>query len=305
MAKIQLKPVNEQIVVVFGASSGIGRATAKRFASRKATVVAVGRDKAALDALVHEIESASGHAVAMIADTAIFQEVKSVADETVRCFGRIDTWVHVAGTGIYSRFADMQPEEFERSIHVNLMGQVYGAMAALPHLRKNGRGALIHVSSVESQIGLPFQSAYASAKHGMKGFLDVLWLELKHDKVPVSLTNIMPATIDTPFFSNSMTKLGFKPRAMPPVYQPEQVAEAIVHAAESPRRNIVVGAAGHVLIWMKRLLPGVIDFMLLKTAFKGQLSKEKKMPYAPSSFYAPDTHDPRIHGGWTSHGQAA
>jgi NAD(P)-dependent dehydrogenase (short-subunit alcohol dehydrogenase family) len=294
MPRVTLKPVDEQVVVIFGASSGIGRMTALQFANEGAKVMLAGRKEDALRTLVDTIRASGGHASYCMADAANFVEVKQVAEQTIDRFGRIDTWAHIAGVGAYARFEDMTPEEFEQCVRVNLLGQAYGAMAALPYLKRQG-GALIHVSSVEAEVSLPFQSAYAAAKHGVKGFIDSLRLELEHDEIPVSVTNIMPAVINTPFFNNAYTKLGVKPKGMPPFYEPEDVAEAIVSAAEEPQRDVIVGGSGLLYVWGKRLMPRLMDIIMLQTAFKGQLSRQPKSPYDPSNLVRSDQAEARIH----------
>src|SRR5690606_26156298 len=143
-------------------------------------------------------------------------------------FGRIDTWVHVAAVSLYATVEDTTLAEFRQILDVNLMGQVHGAKAALPYLRREGRGALIHVSSIEAIRALPYQGAYAASKHGVKGFIESLRMELKHEGLPISVTNVMPASINTPLFDHARTKIGTKPKGLPPIYQPEVVVEAIV-----------------------------------------------------------------------------
>ena len=196
---MQLKPIEEQVVALMGASSGIGRETALRFAERGAKVVVAARNERGLDSLVDEIRDAGGSAVAIPADTSDFDQVKAVADRAAEEYGRLDTWVHLAAVGLFATFEQTTPEEFERVIDVNLIGQVYGAMAALPHLKREGRGALIHISSVEAKRSFPFHSAYGASKHGMDGFLESLRVELKHEGWPISVTQVMPGTINTPF----------------------------------------------------------------------------------------------------------
>lgn len=299
MANVELKPVSQQVAVIFGASSGIGRATALEFARKGAKLIVVGRKEMALASLVEEIQALGSDGVAMAADTAHFDEVEAVAREAARRFGRIDSWIHVAGVGIYSRFTELTPREFDQTIRVNLLGQAYGAMVAIPHLKRNpGGGALILVSSIVSQVPFPLLSAYAASKHGMKGFIDTMRIELKHDGVPVSVTNIMPAVIDTPFYQHAKTKLGVQPKVVPPVYSPEKVAAAIVRAAEHPKRDVVVGASGHFLIWSKRLFSPLYDWVLSKVGITPQYSNLPKSPDAPSELFAAETPDAAIHGGW-------
>jgi NAD(P)-dependent dehydrogenase (short-subunit alcohol dehydrogenase family) len=210
---MRLKTVEEQVVVVFGASSGIGRETALRFARRGAKVVVAARTESALSSLVTEIQQFGGEAIYCVSDAADFEQVKGVADLAIQHFGRIDTWAHVAGTAVIGPFEQTTPEEFKRVIEVNLMGQVYGAMVALPHLKREGRGALVHVTSVEARRSLPLQSSYSASKHGVEGFLDALRVELAHEKVPVSITNIMPGVINTPFYTKVRSRLGVQPTA--------------------------------------------------------------------------------------------
>src|SRR5215207_210321 len=178
---MQLKPVEEQVVALMGASSGIGRETALRFARRSAKVVASARREEGLDSLVEEIRGEGGEAIAVPADTSEFDQVKAVADRAVEEYGSLDTWVHLAAVGLFATSEQTTPEEFARVIDVNLRGQVYGAMAALPHLKREGRGALIHVSSMSAKRSIPLQSAYCASKHGIDGFLEALRVELKHE----------------------------------------------------------------------------------------------------------------------------
>src|SRR5215204_4116118 len=249
---MQLKPVEEQVVVVMGASSGIGRDTALRFANRGAKVVLSARGEKGLNSLVEEIRHDGGQAVAVPADVAEFARVKEVADRAVEKYGRLDTWVHLAAVGLYATFEQTTPEEFQQVVDVNLMGQVYGAMAALPHIKREGRGALIHISSLEAKRSFPYHSAYAAAKHGIDGFLEALRVELKHEGWPISVTQVMPGTINTPFFDKGRTKLGVKPVGIPPIYEPETVSNIILYAAENRARDLVSGGAAQALIINQR-----------------------------------------------------
>ena len=295
---MRLKPLNQQIVVVMGASSGIGRATALGFAEHGATVVCSARDEAGLATLVEEIRAGGGKAIALVADAADPEQMTGVAAFTAQELGRIDTWVHVAAVTVYARFEDTTPAEFARVIEVNLLGQIHGALAALPHLRRAGRGALICVSSVESMVSLPFQSAYAASKHGMVGFLDSLRIELAREGVPISVTNIMPSGINTPLFQKALTRLGVKPRPPPPVYAPELVSQAILHAACTPRRDLVVGGAGWALLLAQRLSPSLTDVILGGPAgLDSQLTDRPKSPDARHNLFEPSPDDPaRVEG---------
>jgi NAD(P)-dependent dehydrogenase (short-subunit alcohol dehydrogenase family) len=288
------KPIAEQVVVVLGAASGIGRETALRFASRGAKVVVADNDAGSLETLVAEISGPGGTAISVLADTADFAQVSAVAEAAVREFGRLDSWIQVAAVGIWAPFMDTTIEEFKRIIDVDLMGQVYGAKAALPYLVDNG-GALVHVSSIEARRALPFHAPYSAAKHGVDGFLEALRMELRKGKVPVSVTEILPSTINTPFFNKSISKIGVKPMGIPPFYDPGIVANAILHAAVHPHREIVVGGAGKGLLTLQRISPSLVDGLMLLAGFGGQETNEPKGADAPNNLYAP-VGDDRVRG---------
>jgi NAD(P)-dependent dehydrogenase (short-subunit alcohol dehydrogenase family) len=284
---IALKPIERQVAVVFGASSGIGRATALAFARRGARVVVSARGETGLRSLVDEIQSAGGSALSVPADATDFEQVRGVAERAVAAYGGIDTWVQLAAVTVYATFEQTTPEEFRRVVEVNLIGQANGAWAALPHLRRSGGGALIMVSSIEARRALPYHSAYAASKHGVGGLSEALRLELRHEGAPVSVTNIMPPSINTPFFDKARTKLGVKPMGLPPVYPPELVADAILHAAEHPVREIVVSGVGKLMDMSERLSPQLMDAFMLRFGFEGQKTAEPKALGAPDNLYEP------------------
>lgn len=285
MGRLRLKPLERQVVAILGASSGIGRAAALSFSRRGAKLVVAARGRQGLNSLVAQIQHEGGQACAVTADTINFTQVRAVAAEAVQRYGRLDTWVHTAAVSIYAGFEETTPEEFKHIVETNLTGQAYGAMAALPHLRRGGGGALIHVSSVEARRALPFQSAYAASKHGIRGFLAALRLELAQSGANISITEVMPSSINTPFFEKARTRLGVKPRPVPPIYHPQLVADAIVYAAEHPTPEIVVGGAGRALIALDAVLPRAADALLSSIAFKGQRTAELKTENAPDNLY--------------------
>jgi NAD(P)-dependent dehydrogenase (short-subunit alcohol dehydrogenase family) len=284
---MQLKPISEQVVAIIGASSGIGRETALQFAKKGAKIVVSARNELGLNSLVAEIQAFGGEAIAIKGDVADFEQVKAIADYTVEQYGRLDTWVHCAASGVIAPFAEITPEEFKRVIDVTLMGQVYGAMAALPYLKQEGRGAMIHISSMEGRRALPLQSPYSTAKHGLEGFLESLRVELQHDKLPISVTSIKPAVINTPFYNHVLTKLGVKPTGLPPYYSPKLVAEAILHTAEHPTRDFIVGDVGRILDLAQRLSPELMDAILVAIGFSGQRTSEPKSAEGQNNLYAP------------------
>lgn len=284
---MQLKPIYQQVVAVVGASSGIGRETALQFAARGAKVVISARSKEGLETLVEEIRSRGGEAIAIPADVSNFEQVQAIADKAVEQYGRLDTWVHAAATGVLARFDQITPEEFQRVIDVNLMGQVYGAMAALPHLKREGRGALIHISSMEGRRSLPLQSPYCAAKHGIEGFLESLRVELQHEGIPISVTSVKPAVVNTPYYNKVRTKLGVKPTGIPPYYEPSLVADAILYVAENPTRDFIVGDVAKVLDLLQRLSPELVDALLLLIGFQGQRTNDPKSEDAPHNVFEP------------------
>jgi NAD(P)-dependent dehydrogenase (short-subunit alcohol dehydrogenase family) len=293
---MQLKPINQQVVAIVGASSGIGRETALQFAARGAKLVVSARSKTGLETLVEEIQSRGGEAVAVPADVTNFEQVQAIASKAVEQYGRLDTWVHAAATGILARFDQIEPEEFKRVIDVNLMGQVYGAMVALPHLKREGRGALIHISSMEGRRSLPLQSPYCAAKHGVEGFLESLRVELQHEGIPISVTSIKPSVINTPYYNKVQTKLGVKPTGIPPYYQASLVTEAILYVAEHPTRDFIVGDVGKVLDLLQRLSPELVDTLLLLVGFQGQRTNEPKSEDAPNNVFEPIQGYDRVEG---------
>ena len=296
---MQLKPIQDQVVAVVGASSGIGRETALQFAKKGAKLVVSGRSEEKLASLVDEIRSFQGEVTSVIAEVTDFDQVKAIADKAVEVYGRLDTWVHLPATAVFALFEETKPEEFKRVIEVNLLGQVYGAMAALPHLKREGRGALIHISSVEGIRSLPLQSSYGAAKHGIEGFLESLRVELQHEEVPISVTSIRPAVINTPFWDNAMTRLGVQPAGIPPYYDPRLVADAILHTATHPTRDFFVGDSARVLDFLQKLSPSLVDALLLQFGFPLQRTDEPKSEDDPNNLYEPVVTDTRIDGDFT------
>lgn len=284
---MQLKPIAQQVVAVVGASSGIGRETALQFAKRGAKVVAAARNQAGLDSLVAEIRQAGGEATAIVADVSDFEQVKAIADKAVEQYGRLDTWVQNAAVEIYASFEDTTVEEFRRVMEVNFLAHVYALKVAVPYLKQAGQGAMIHTTSVEAMRSLPLQSAYAASKHAVSGLLESVRVELMHDKVPVSITEVQPAGINTPLFDKAITRLGMKPQGTPPLYSPKAVAEAILYVAEHPTRDIVVGDAGKMIALLQRLSPPLLDAYLVRSGFDSQRTNQPKAEDAPNNLYAP------------------
>ena len=293
---MRLKPVQEQVVVILGASSGIGRETALRFAGRGAKVVVAARGEAGLASLVEEIRAGGGEATYVTCDVTDPAQVEAVAAAAVGAFGRIDTWVNVAAVSIYARFEETTPEEFRRIMDVNFMGQVHGAQAAIPRLRRAGGGALIAISSVESRVGMPLHSAYSASKHAVEGVLDALRRELMEEGAPISVTSVKPTTIDTPLFDNSRTKLGVRPKGPPPVYDPGVVADCVLYAAEHPVRELFGGGAARMMSLSQTLAPRLMDAVVSRIAGPAQRSDVPKTSTDPDNFDAPREEEQRVRG---------
>lgn len=281
-----------------GASSGIGRLAALEFARRGARVVVAARDAEGLDTLVDEIRTEQGKAVSVTADVTDFDQVNEVARAAVDHYGRLDTWVHLAGVSLYSAVRDMMPDEFKQVIDVNLVGQAYGAMAALPHLRHVGSGAFISVTSIEAFAALPLQSAYAASKHGVHGFLESLRLELRHEGLPISVTEIIPSTMNTPLFDKARTRLGVKPKGQPPVYEPEVTVATILYAAEHPVRAMVAGGGGRLLTAMRTATPRLALWFLGTVPFSGQRTNEPRSVTAPDNLFEPVAGLAQVRGNY-------
>lgn len=291
----KLKPLGEQVVVITGASSGIGLATAKMAAERGAQVVLVSRDEEDLGRAAAEIRSTGGRAVHFAADVADRAAVERVAREVVVQFGRIDTWINNAGVSVYGLIEEVPLEDARRLFETNYWGVVNGSLAALPHLRSGG-GALINVGSVLSDTGYPLQGHYAASKHAVKGFTDSLRLEVEKSGAPVAITLIQPAAIDTPYPEHAGNHLGVEARHMPPVYAPEVVARAILRCAEKPERNVLVGGSGKAFSASEKFMPRLFDLLKEATGFEGQ--RTDRPVRDTDTLHHPRPHDGRVRGSY-------
>lgn len=261
---VRLKPVREQVIVITGASSGIGLATAREAAKRGARVVLAARNGDALAAIERDIRAAGGDALAVPTDVGSREQVQHLADEAVRRYGRFDTWVNNAGVGLFGRLEEASDEDHRKIFETNFWGLVYGSLIAVGHLKVQGGGALINLGSVASELGFPMQGMYAASKHAILGFTDSLREELIAEKAPVSVTLIKPAAINTPYPQNARNYMDVEPKLPPPVYQPEDAAAAILHAAEHPVRDAYVGGGGRAMAGLESLLPGAMDWVAAK-----------------------------------------
>lgn len=291
---VQHKALRDQVIVITGASSGIGLATAERAARGGARVVLAARNGPALETIAARIEQHGGRALAVVTDVANRGDLERLARRAIEAFGGLDTWVNNAGVGIFGRLEDVSDEDHRQLFEVNFWGLVYGTQIAAAHLRARGGGAIVNLGSVVSDVAFPIQGMYCASKHAIKGFTDAFRMELEEAGDPISLTLIKPASINTPFPAHAKNYLGQEPKLPPPVYAPEDVADTIVHAAVHGGRDYYIGGGGKLISSLNKHIPAAIDFMGSRF---GPQQESAGPPARPKegSLYAP-THDGEMHG---------
>lgn len=298
--------VKGKVVVVTGASSGIGRATALAFASAGASVVLTARNAEALEDAVRGCERKGGRALAVPADITDMFEVKEVARRAAEHFGRIDVWVNCAAVAVFAPFSEVPLEDFRRVLDVNVMGYVHGAKAALPYLREQGRGVLVNVASIVGGVAPPYGHAYAMSKFAVRALGMSLRQELTLERArKIHVCTVMPATIDTPFFQHAADYTGRRAVAMPPVYTPQRVARTIVNLVRVPRREVVVGPIGRLMLTQAKLLPSLTERMLASQTDRGQLSRTEPQQDTQGNLYAPPPGPGSVTGGWNGRRKTA
>ena len=277
-----------RVVAVTGASGGIGRATAVAFGARGDAVALVARGTEGLEAAAAEVGRAGGKALVVPTDVADADQVQRAVARIEDELGPIDIWVNVAFTSVFSRFQQIEPEEFKRVTEVTYLGYVYATMAVLPRMTARGRGTIVHVGSALAYRGIPLQTAYCGAKHAIQGFHESLRCELLHEKSPVKVTMVQMPAVNTPQFSWVLSRLPRRPQPVPPIYQPELAADAVVYAAEHPeRREYWVGGTTAATLVANAVAPGILDRYLARTGFSSQQTDEPQPADEPENLWRP------------------
>ncbi len=284
--KTQLKELAQQVIVITGASSGIGLTTARMAAERGARLVLVARNGEALETIAGDLRALGAEVLCVVADVGHEDEVRAVARQAIERFGGFDTWVNNAGVSIFGRNEEVSREDQRRLFDTNFWGVVHGSLAAVEHLKKNG-GALINIGSELSDTSVPLQGMYAASKHAVKGFTDSLRIELMEEEAPVSVTLIKPAAIDTMFVPHAKNYMDVEPKLPPPIYAPDLVANAILTAAQHPHRDVYVGAASKLTSSTAHHAPAVLDSLMKRLMFKQQRSDQPAGDRDNNSLYSP------------------
>jgi NAD(P)-dependent dehydrogenase (short-subunit alcohol dehydrogenase family) len=292
---VKKKRLAEQVIVVTGASSGLGRAIARGAGERGAKVVVTARNDEALQNCVAEIERAGSEALAVSADCAEQTEVERVVAEAVGRFGRIDTYVANAIVTVYAEAERLEADELHQVMDADFFGVVYGYWAALPHLRES-KGTFLHVSSALAYRGIPLQAAYCSAKAAARTFLESARVEEQKAGSGVAVSLVLPGAINTPQFDRDRQKLGYQPQPVPPIYQPEPFAEATLRCAERPIRELPISWGAQKLLWGQKLSPRAGDWILRRNGWRGQHTDEPKPVDAPDNLFDTLPGDPGAHG---------
>lgn len=286
-----------KVVVITGATAGVGRATAQAFAKRGAHLGLLARDKKRLEATENEVEKLGGKAIGISVDVANAKAIEKAAQTVEKKFGPIDVWINNAMTSVFSPAKSMLPEEYEQVTKVTYLGYVYGTITALKSMLKRNKGVIIQVGSALAYRGIPLQSAYCASKHAIQGFTESVRTELIHDNSNVHITMVQMPALNTPQFEWVKSRLPNKAQPVPPIFQPEVAAQAIVWASENRRRELRVGLSSELSIQANKFFPGFLDNYLAKSAYKSQQTPEKADPNRPSNLYE------AVPGNFSAHGR--
>jgi len=281
----------QKVVVITGGTAGVGRATAQRFAHAGYRVAILARGQDGLEATRRELG-----ALAIECDVANASQVLDAAGRIARELGPIDLWINNAMTTVFGRFTSMTPEEFERVTNVTYLGYVWGTRAALEHMIPRKRGMIIQVGSALAYRSIPLQSAYCGAKHAIVGFTDSIRSELMHDDIPIDIACVHLPAVNTPQFDHCANHMDWEAQPVPPIFQPEIIANAIFHTAHHPRREVYVGWPTVKAILGQKLIPGFLDRYLAKHGFDAQYTKRPRDPNRPRNLFEPVAGDPGAHG---------
>ncbi|GAB3675103.1 SDR family oxidoreductase [Halopiger thermotolerans] len=295
-----MKPLEEQVIVVTGASSGIGLTTARMAADRGARVVLAARSEDALREATDEIRAAGGDAEYVVADVRDRDDVREIAHVAEATYGGFDTWINGAGVSIYGKLEDVPVEDMRDQFDVNVWGLLYGSLAAVDHFEDAGGGRLINIGSIASDRAVLLQGSYSASKHAVKGFTDALRMELEAEGAPVSVTLVKPSAIDTPLAEHAKNHMDAAATLPPPVYAPETVARTILHAAAAPdpEREITVGGGGKNMTALGRVAGGLMDAIM--EAFFVDLQRKDAPPTDANALDEP-TGDLEQRGGYEGH----
>jgi NAD(P)-dependent dehydrogenase (short-subunit alcohol dehydrogenase family) len=296
------------VVVITGATAGIGRACAQAFAERGDSVALLARGQAGLDAAAKDVEAAGGKALTVEVDVADPDAVDAAASTVEAELGPIDVWVNNAFSSVFAPFVEVTPDEFRRLTEVTYLGYVWGTRAALARMRPRRRGTIVQVGSALAYRGIPLQSGYCGAKHAIQGFTEAVRCELFHESSGIDITMVQMPAVNTPQFSWVLSRLPRHPQPVPPIYQPEVAARAVVHAAEHPqRREYWVGATTAATLLANSIVPGLLDRYLGRTGFGSQQTDEPVRGDRPSNLWAPvdADEDHGAHGAFDSRAHGA
>ena len=288
-----------EVVVITGASAGLGRAIVREFARHGAHIGLIARGGAGMDGLEgarRDAEALGGKAVICPADVSKYEEVEAGAQKVVDTFGPIDIWINDAMVTVLAPLKEVTPEEFRRVTEVAYLGQVWGTKVALKHMLPRDQGHIVLVGSALAYRGIPLQSAYCGAKHGMNGMFDSLRAELIHDKSHVKLSVVQMPAMNTPQFSWCRTKMPRKPQPVPPIYEPEVAARAVYYAAHHNRRELLVGLSTVIVVQANKVVPAIGDWYLGKTGYEGQQYDGQVSPDRQDNLFEPVPGDHGAHG---------
>jgi NAD(P)-dependent dehydrogenase (short-subunit alcohol dehydrogenase family) len=288
--------MDRSVVVITGASAGVGRAAVRAFARRGANIGLIARGMDGLEGARREVEAEGGRAIVLPADVADHDAVEAAAAQVERELGPIDVWVNNAMVSVFSPVKELQPEEIRRVTDVTYLGVVYGTLAALRRMLPRNRGAIVQVGSALAYRGIPLQAAYCGAKHAIQGFTESLRCELLHDGSDVHVTMVQLPAMNTPQFDWVKSRLPRQPQPVPPIYAPEIAADAIVWAAAQRRREISVGGPTVVAIWGNKVAAGLADRYLARTGYDSQQTDQPADPNRPDNLWSPLPGDHGPHG---------